>query len=232
MRYGFPASQTLMTLPLSHLSQFASTSSPTWKRRGPTLHSMTPRWRASRSKFRPMNTRRHSRTSSSRHRNLSSKLPLKSMCTPWKMNFLACPLTASTPLYRKRSFDVSSINSLSHIFNCWWFNSPSKRTLTELTVESCWCSPSVLRNSGSIFKTFSNEKDLMLMSLDGSTSPYFVWMISASVLMPLIALCTSSMVFSSTKSHLFSRIRSAKANCSTHSFSTPSGFSSRRCAMT
>mmetsp|Transcript_72292 Transcript_72292/g.200381 ORF Transcript_72292/g.200381 Transcript_72292/m.200381 type:complete len:346 (-) Transcript_72292:376-1413(-) len=232
MRYGLPSSQSLSTVPACHSSQFASTASPTEKRRGPTLHSMTPRWRASRSKFRPMNTRRHSRTSSSRHRNLSSKLPLKSMCTPWKMNFLACPLTASTPLYRKRSFDVSSINSLSHIFNCWWFNSPSKRTLVELTLASCWCSPSVFKNSGSIFKTLSNEKARMLMSLDGSTCPYCVRMISASALMPLMARCTSSRAASSTRSLLFSSTRSAKASCSTHSFSTPSGFSSRKCSMT
>mmetsp|Transcript_4334 Transcript_4334/g.9889 ORF Transcript_4334/g.9889 Transcript_4334/m.9889 type:complete len:218 (+) Transcript_4334:512-1165(+) len=46
--------------------------------------------------------------------------------------------------------------------------------------------------------------------------------------MRLSTSCSSS---SDTISHLFSRILSAKATCSTASFSTPSGFSSSRCSM-
>mmetsp|Transcript_99058 Transcript_99058/g.174757 ORF Transcript_99058/g.174757 Transcript_99058/m.174757 type:complete len:238 (-) Transcript_99058:398-1111(-) len=47
-----------------------------------------------------------------------------------------------------------------------------------------------------------------------------------------ILFSTSSSVGSSTKSVLLRMIRSAKAICSTASFSTPSGFSSSRCSMT
>mmetsp|Transcript_76310 Transcript_76310/g.170729 ORF Transcript_76310/g.170729 Transcript_76310/m.170729 type:complete len:237 (-) Transcript_76310:8-718(-) len=72
----------------------------------------------------------------------------------------------------------------------------------------------------------------MLMSFFGSTWPYWVRMISALALMPLTAFSVSSNAVDSTRSVLFSSTRSANATCSTHSFSTPSGFSSCRCSKT
>mmetsp|Transcript_30333 Transcript_30333/g.66387 ORF Transcript_30333/g.66387 Transcript_30333/m.66387 type:complete len:235 (+) Transcript_30333:436-1140(+) len=51
------------------------------------------------------------------------------------------------------------------------------------------------------------------------------------LLIILIRFSTSASFSSSTKSVLFSNIRSAKATCSTASFSTPSGFSSSRRSM-
>mmetsp|Transcript_36962 Transcript_36962/g.119219 ORF Transcript_36962/g.119219 Transcript_36962/m.119219 type:complete len:195 (-) Transcript_36962:70-654(-) len=75
---------------------FACTQSPTWKRKDSTLHSMMPSFKASLSRLRPMNTKRHSLTSSSFHLNDGSRSPEKSMCTPWKTYFIEEPFTART----------------------------------------------------------------------------------------------------------------------------------------
>mmetsp|Transcript_66250 Transcript_66250/g.132929 ORF Transcript_66250/g.132929 Transcript_66250/m.132929 type:complete len:234 (+) Transcript_66250:540-1241(+) len=64
-----------------------------------------------------------------------------------------------------------------------------------------------------------------------STSLFTQRLICTDSLIMRILLSTSPRAASSTRSHLFSRIRSAKATCSMASFSTPSGFSSSRCWM-
>mmetsp|Transcript_150097 Transcript_150097/g.418194 ORF Transcript_150097/g.418194 Transcript_150097/m.418194 type:complete len:238 (-) Transcript_150097:348-1061(-) len=64
-----------------------------------------------------------------------------------------------------------------------------------------------------------------------STSLLTQRLICTDSLIIWIRFSTSTNAASSTRSHLFKRIRSANATCSTASFSTPSGFSSSRCAM-
>mmetsp|Transcript_66148 Transcript_66148/g.187863 ORF Transcript_66148/g.187863 Transcript_66148/m.187863 type:complete len:240 (-) Transcript_66148:1398-2117(-) len=59
-----------------------------------------------------------------------------------------------------------------------------------------------------------------------------VRLMSTVALMSRMRRSTSARCASSARSHLLSKIRSAKAICSTASFSTPSGFSSSRCSMT
>ena len=103
---------------------------------------------------------------------------------------------------------------------------PENFVLVEDTVGSCSCSPSVLRNSGSIFKVFSSEKELIPIKFFGSTLEYWHRKISALGLICLIRPVMVSSSSSDTKSVLLRSIRSAKATCSAASFSTPSGFSS------
>mmetsp|Transcript_16968 Transcript_16968/g.51430 ORF Transcript_16968/g.51430 Transcript_16968/m.51430 type:complete len:270 (+) Transcript_16968:825-1634(+) len=97
-----------------------------------------------------------------------------------------------------------------------------------LTLLSCSCSPSVLRNSGSMSSVFFRSKALMLSTESTETCAFSVRMIGANALMPLSRLSIRKRSASLTRSILLSSRRSAKATCSTASFSTPSGFSSSR----
>mmetsp|Transcript_59547 Transcript_59547/g.159546 ORF Transcript_59547/g.159546 Transcript_59547/m.159546 type:complete len:232 (-) Transcript_59547:186-881(-) len=113
------------------------------------------------------------------------------------------------------------------------WSSPSNLQLTDETLASCWCSPSVLRKSGSIWSTRSISKAPTLMRLFGSTLLCWHRKTGACELMAFSrASIASSSAASVTRSVLFSRMRSAKATCSTASFSTPSGFSSSKCCRT
>ena len=154
------------------------------------------------------------------------------MWTPWNTNFSSIPLTASTPLYRNRSSPLFRIRSPIQFCNLLTFNSPSNLELVEVTRASCSCSASVSRNSGSMSRVLSKSKDPMLMSSFGSMRLFSVWKIGAKALIDLILLSTVLISSSSTRSILLSMILSAKASCSTASFSTPSGFSSSRCWTT
>mmetsp|Transcript_719 Transcript_719/g.2178 ORF Transcript_719/g.2178 Transcript_719/m.2178 type:complete len:213 (-) Transcript_719:51-689(-) len=72
----------------------------------------------------------------------------------------------------------------------------------------------------------------MFKSFKGSIWECCVRKISAFLFMPFNLASSLSSSSASTKSVLFSRMRSAKATCSAHSFSTPSGFSSSKCSIT
>mmetsp|Transcript_8396 Transcript_8396/g.19675 ORF Transcript_8396/g.19675 Transcript_8396/m.19675 type:complete len:362 (-) Transcript_8396:3-1088(-) len=80
-------------------------------------------------------------------------------------------------------------------------------------------------------RILSSEKASMPKMKLMSTSLLTHRRICAAWLIMRILRSTSSSAASSTRSHLLSRMRSAKATCSTASFSTPSGFSSSRCAV-
>ena len=191
---------------------------------------MRPSCSALWSRFRPMKTNRHSRVSFSFHNPMSSlKSPPKSMCTPWKTNFWSIPLTARTPLYRNRSSPLSRINSPIHLSSLLTLSSPSNLALVEVTRWSCSCSASVSKNSGSISNVLSKSNEPMLINSFGSIKLFCVLNIGAKLLIDLILDSTSCSCSSSTKSILFSIILSAKAICSTDSFSTSSGFSSSKC---
>mmetsp|Transcript_34638 Transcript_34638/g.79293 ORF Transcript_34638/g.79293 Transcript_34638/m.79293 type:complete len:243 (+) Transcript_34638:540-1268(+) len=94
------------------------------------------------------------------------------------------------------------------------------------------CSPSVFKNSGSISKTRSRLKAPTFNRSFGSIFECCVWKMRAVKLMLFTLASTAFKVASSTKSVLFSTMQSAKATCSTLSFSTPSGFSSSKCDIT
>mmetsp|Transcript_3754 Transcript_3754/g.11709 ORF Transcript_3754/g.11709 Transcript_3754/m.11709 type:complete len:260 (-) Transcript_3754:14-793(-) len=101
----------------------------------------------------------------------------------------------------------------------------------ELTLESCEWSPSpACRNSGSNSSTRCTSKAFRLITHFGSTADCWHLMTGACELIALI-FCSilASSASSGTRSVLFSSTLSAKAICSTASFSTPSGFSSSRC---
>mmetsp|Transcript_78410 Transcript_78410/g.208156 ORF Transcript_78410/g.208156 Transcript_78410/m.208156 type:complete len:216 (-) Transcript_78410:26-673(-) len=104
---------------------------------------------------------------------------------------------------------------------------------TDETRLSCWWSWLSSKNASSISMILSREKPRMPKMKSISTSLFVHRLIGTFALMARIRVSTStSPASSSTRSHLFSRMRSAKAICSTASFSTPSGFSSSRCWMT
>mmetsp|Transcript_24465 Transcript_24465/g.81304 ORF Transcript_24465/g.81304 Transcript_24465/m.81304 type:complete len:246 (+) Transcript_24465:427-1164(+) len=116
-----------------------------------------------------------------------------------------------------------------HMFSFLTLRKPSNFALVEETLLSCSCSPSVLRNSGSISSVLCRSKEEMPMRSLGSTCPFSH---RKMVALGLSLRSRSSMAGSSaseTRSVLLSKIRSAKATCSTASFSAPSGFSSSRC---
>mmetsp|Transcript_91666 Transcript_91666/g.245890 ORF Transcript_91666/g.245890 Transcript_91666/m.245890 type:complete len:215 (+) Transcript_91666:625-1269(+) len=103
---------------------------------------------------------------------------------------------------------------------------------TDETRLSCWWSWLSSKNASSISMILSREKPRMPRTKSISTSLFVVRLMGTVALMARILFSTSTSVASSTRSHLFKRIRSANAICSTASFSTPSGFSSSRCWMT
>mmetsp|Transcript_11717 Transcript_11717/g.35631 ORF Transcript_11717/g.35631 Transcript_11717/m.35631 type:complete len:337 (+) Transcript_11717:489-1499(+) len=106
---------------------------------------------------------------------------------------------------------------------------PFSTILQLVTVSSCSCSPSVFRNSGSISRVLSRSNPLMFSTLSGETWDWVHLTMGAFVLMDLSLFSILTRSASSTKSVLFSSILSAKATCSTASFSAPSGFSASRC---
>mmetsp|Transcript_31446 Transcript_31446/g.98547 ORF Transcript_31446/g.98547 Transcript_31446/m.98547 type:complete len:227 (+) Transcript_31446:102-782(+) len=100
---------------------------------------------------------------------------------------------------------------------------------TLLTEASCACSPSVDRNSGSISRVRSRSKPRMSRREPTSTAACSQRWIGAKRLMARSRASTRPRSASLTRSTLLSSSRSAKATCSTASFSAPSGFSSSRC---
>mmetsp|Transcript_14003 Transcript_14003/g.41731 ORF Transcript_14003/g.41731 Transcript_14003/m.41731 type:complete len:259 (-) Transcript_14003:56-832(-) len=103
---------------------------------------------------------------------------------------------------------------------------------TLVTDASCSCSPSVLRNSGSISSVRVRSKALMPSTWSTETDDCSDRRMGANLLMSRRRPSTRLRSASSTRSVLFSTRRSAKATCSTASFSAPSGFSSSRCCST
>mmetsp|Transcript_32008 Transcript_32008/g.38747 ORF Transcript_32008/g.38747 Transcript_32008/m.38747 type:complete len:217 (+) Transcript_32008:603-1253(+) len=190
---------------------------------------MKPSRRAFLSKCFPMNTNLFSRVPSP-HTSFT-KPPEKSIPTPWKTNFSFLPATERTPLYRKRLAPILEMISSIHMSSFLTFKKPSNFVLMEDTEGSCSCSPSVLRNSGSISSVFCKLKDLIPISFMGSTLLCWHRMICAVGFSSLIRFSIAGSSVSSTRSVLFNRMRSANAICSAASFSTPSGFSSSRREM-
>mmetsp|Transcript_9537 Transcript_9537/g.29914 ORF Transcript_9537/g.29914 Transcript_9537/m.29914 type:complete len:230 (-) Transcript_9537:280-969(-) len=107
-------------------------------------------------------------------------------------------------------------------------SSTSRTMLTLLTASSCSCSASVLRNSGSISSVRSKSNPLMLSTLSTVTLARSHLTTGAILLIARRRFSTLSRSSGSTRSHLLSSRRSAKATCSTDSFSAPSAFSSSR----
>mmetsp|Transcript_2298 Transcript_2298/g.3616 ORF Transcript_2298/g.3616 Transcript_2298/m.3616 type:complete len:202 (-) Transcript_2298:377-982(-) len=107
--------------------------------------------------------------------------------------------------------------------------SPASLIPQLVTLSSCSCSPSVLRNSGSISSVFSRSKPLMFRTLSTETFDCWQRWMGASLLMARILFSTRSRSSSVTTSILLRRSLSANAICSTASFSAPSFFSSSRC---
>ena len=101
----------------------------------------------------------------------------------------------------------------------------------EETLGSCSCSPSVSRNSGSISRVLSRLNAWIPIRLFGSTWLFSHRKMSADGLTFLMRSSIAPSSAFSTRSILFSKMRSAKASCSSASFSTPSGFSSSRREM-
>mmetsp|Transcript_2731 Transcript_2731/g.10711 ORF Transcript_2731/g.10711 Transcript_2731/m.10711 type:complete len:214 (-) Transcript_2731:802-1443(-) len=99
----------------------------------------------------------------------------------------------------------------------------------EETVSSCSCSLSVLRNSGSMSTVFFRSNAWMSRTESTETLDFSAVMMGAEELMDLSLAVMRSTSALSTRSILLRIMRSAKATCSTASFSAPSGFSSSRC---
>mmetsp|Transcript_7861 Transcript_7861/g.12481 ORF Transcript_7861/g.12481 Transcript_7861/m.12481 type:complete len:207 (+) Transcript_7861:238-858(+) len=148
----------------------AWTLSPTLKRssfvtRQALKHSLNHSW----SRFLPMKTKMFSRSPSGIPHFMSEMLPLKSMPTPWKMNFSSTPLIARIPLYLYRLAPSSWINLPIHFDSIAWFTLPLMRQETDDTVESCSCSASSSRKSGSKSSTRLSSNAWMLRSSLGLT---------------------------------------------------------------
>mmetsp|Transcript_5575 Transcript_5575/g.14096 ORF Transcript_5575/g.14096 Transcript_5575/m.14096 type:complete len:301 (-) Transcript_5575:170-1072(-) len=172
-----------------------------------------------------MNTNLDSRASSAPH--ASSGSPLKSMCTPWNTNFLSCPWIFRMPFILKMSTPFDASNSVSQPFTETMSNGLPAFRPTDVIEASCWCSPSSSRKSGSISSTFFREKAFTPKTKSRANPVPFVHLTRGANLFSDLSLAsTRCSCSSSTRSHLFTRIRSANATCSTASFSTPSGFTS------
>mmetsp|Transcript_83195 Transcript_83195/g.233085 ORF Transcript_83195/g.233085 Transcript_83195/m.233085 type:complete len:313 (+) Transcript_83195:457-1395(+) len=141
------------------------------------------------------------------------------------------PCTASTPFVRKMSTPRSLSSQPIQSFNSAWSTSPGQWMPTEETRSSCWCSASSARKASSISKILSKENAWMPRMKSMSTSLYLQRLISTPWLIMRMRRSTSASSSSVARSVLLRRMRSAKATCSTDSFSTPSGFSSSRWAM-
>mmetsp|Transcript_24243 Transcript_24243/g.79818 ORF Transcript_24243/g.79818 Transcript_24243/m.79818 type:complete len:300 (-) Transcript_24243:91-990(-) len=127
------------------------------------------------------------------------------------------------------SMPLSRSSAAIHALVRSMLSSPQSSKPTEVTVASCSCSLSV-RNSGSISSTRSSSKARIPITCSSATDAFWHRRIGANLLISrsrFSSRCRSAS--SGTKSTLLSRRRSAKATCSTASFSAPSGFSSSRC---
>mmetsp|Transcript_17523 Transcript_17523/g.44926 ORF Transcript_17523/g.44926 Transcript_17523/m.44926 type:complete len:228 (+) Transcript_17523:917-1600(+) len=115
-------------------------------------------------------------------------------------------------------------------------SSPGWLKPIDVTRSSCWCSPSMSRNSGSISSTRSSSKPRRPCpgwpsTASSITLAFWQRVMGAHLLSARSRLSRwHSFSSSGTRSILFSSSKSAKATCSTASFSTPSGFSSSRCS--
>mmetsp|Transcript_89735 Transcript_89735/g.231669 ORF Transcript_89735/g.231669 Transcript_89735/m.231669 type:complete len:253 (-) Transcript_89735:502-1260(-) len=138
--------------------------------------------------------------------------------------------TARTPFVRKMSTPFSLSNHCNHSFNLVWSTSPGTMMPTEVTRSSCMCSWLSWRKASSISRILSRENAWMPRMKSMSTWLCVQRRICTASLIMRIRFSTSSSSASDTRSHLFSKMRSAKATCSTASFSTPSGFSSSKWA--
>mmetsp|Transcript_24244 Transcript_24244/g.79830 ORF Transcript_24244/g.79830 Transcript_24244/m.79830 type:complete len:220 (-) Transcript_24244:234-893(-) len=130
------------------------------------------------------------------------------------------------------SMPLSRSSAAIHALVRSMLSSPQSSKPTEVTVASCSCSLSV-RNSGSISSTRSSSKARIPITCSSATDAFWHRRIGANLLISrsrFSSRCRSAS--SGTKSTLLSRRRSAKATCSTASFSAPSGFSSSRCCST
>mmetsp|Transcript_6804 Transcript_6804/g.12724 ORF Transcript_6804/g.12724 Transcript_6804/m.12724 type:complete len:231 (-) Transcript_6804:310-1002(-) len=154
------------------------------------------------------------------------------ICTPWNTYLSFDPFTASRPLLLKMSTPLSLSSEPSHELSLFRSASPSAWMPTEDTVESCWCSPSSSRKLGSISITLLRSNAPTPRTRSSATLECDVSMMSANLLILRSLADTADLSSSVTRSTLFRRILSAKATCSTASFSTPSGFTSSRCAST
>mmetsp|Transcript_17190 Transcript_17190/g.34914 ORF Transcript_17190/g.34914 Transcript_17190/m.34914 type:complete len:204 (+) Transcript_17190:709-1320(+) len=135
----------------------------------------------------------------------------------------------STPFMRYMSAPLDCRISPTHAWTASRSTSPGCTMLKLVTVLSCSCSPSVLRNSGSISRTRLRSKPRMLSTLSADTSEYCVRTMGANAFSERSRFSTRSRSASDTRSTLLRTMRSANATCSTASFSAPSGFSSSRC---
>mmetsp|Transcript_4516 Transcript_4516/g.12762 ORF Transcript_4516/g.12762 Transcript_4516/m.12762 type:complete len:214 (+) Transcript_4516:349-990(+) len=194
------------------------------------MHAMKPLVSSSLSRFLPMKIILHLLSSSGPQ--APSCEFANSMWMAWKTNFSFMPLTASTPLDRNMSTPFSFRSHEIHWLSFCWTTSPGTSIPTDETRLSCWWSWLSSRNASSISMILSREKPRMPRMNSISTSLFVTRLMGTVLLMARIRASTSASCSSpSTRSHLFSRMRSANAICSTASFSTPSGFSSSRCWM-
>mmetsp|Transcript_22019 Transcript_22019/g.49678 ORF Transcript_22019/g.49678 Transcript_22019/m.49678 type:complete len:381 (+) Transcript_22019:595-1737(+) len=212
------------------------TLSPILKRRffslaaldsGVTAQERNAALSASWSRFFPMKTILLMRSWSGCH--LSMKLPLKIMCTAWYTNCCSECSMESTPFIRKISAPFSC--RILEIQSCTLSRSrsPLQLKLQLLTELSCTCSPSVSRNSGSFSSVRFRSNPWMLSTESTLTSALAQRRMGAKLLIDFSRSSTRTRSASETRSVLLRSIRSAKATCSTASFSAPSGFSSSRC---
>mmetsp|Transcript_4971 Transcript_4971/g.16581 ORF Transcript_4971/g.16581 Transcript_4971/m.16581 type:complete len:356 (-) Transcript_4971:104-1171(-) len=196
-------------------------------------HCLNPRSSSSRSRFRPMKIIRLLRASSSFHLgNAPSALLVISiiMCTPWKTYFSSEPSMESMPFERKISTPFSRSKLPIQALSFSRFRGSAIVNPTLVTDASCSCVPFTSKKASSISTTVAKSNALMPSTSSMSTAACVVSMIRARALIFLIFEIKACFVSSSvTRSILFSTMRSAKATCSTLSFSTPSGFISSRC---
>mmetsp|Transcript_22419 Transcript_22419/g.74309 ORF Transcript_22419/g.74309 Transcript_22419/m.74309 type:complete len:322 (+) Transcript_22419:160-1125(+) len=160
----------------------------------------------------------------------SSGSPEKSMWTPWKTNFMSWPRMLRMPFMRKMLTPSLARRSVSHAFTRTMSSAPACRRPMDVIESSCTCSPSVSRKSGSMSSTFLRSK-ASTPSTKSSAKPLArsQRFSGATLFSDRSFDSTAASSPSSRRSHLFRRMRSAKATCSTASFSTPSGFCSSRC---
>mmetsp|Transcript_18298 Transcript_18298/g.30547 ORF Transcript_18298/g.30547 Transcript_18298/m.30547 type:complete len:322 (-) Transcript_18298:274-1239(-) len=228
------------TVPEAHSSSVLhSTLSPIAKRSASTLllkfsgvarHALNLSANSFGSRFLPMKTSLDTRSSPSAH--LSPQSPLKIICTPWYTNLRAAPSSARIPFMRKMSTPLSRSVVLIHSSTAVRSTCPRSVKATLVTEASCSCVLSVSRKPSSISSVRCRSK--APRSSTESTPTFDCWQcwMGAKALISRSRFSTRTRSASLARSTLFSRMRSAKATCSTASFSAPSGFSSSRCCST
>mmetsp|Transcript_8500 Transcript_8500/g.24384 ORF Transcript_8500/g.24384 Transcript_8500/m.24384 type:complete len:274 (-) Transcript_8500:417-1238(-) len=245
---GIPSSRYMRatTVPFRHgcapLLTLHRTASPTWKRSvlsflarcsGVTTQAVKSAFSSSCFRFLPMNTSLLSRGSSSSQGSMKS--PANSMCTPWYTKRSSEWAMARTPFIRKISLPLFASRLPIHSCKRSMSSSPTWLMLRLDTVLSCWWSPSLSRNSGSMSRMRFRSKPLMPRTLSIDTEAFSHRITGANLLMPRMrpSILLSASSSPSSRSILLSSTRSAKAICSSASFSQPSGLeeSSRCCSM-